>query len=114
MSKGYNKYSHITGNYERRTKGEPQTIAEDLSIKVQNNEPCPCGATRTREVFTNEGTKLLGFPVKYKNCCKGKALFFKTVEDRKLAEEDMNIRNPKRAKDILIEEGKKELIQRSK
>jgi hypothetical protein len=88
-----------------------KTIAEELAIKVRNNEPCPCGATRTREVFINgeKEPKLIGIPVKYKHCCKGKQLFFRTEADRKEAEADMNIRNPKRAKDIIADEATRKL-----
>ena len=89
-----------------------KTLAESLSMKIGNNEDCPCGKTKTREIFTTEGTKLVEVPIKYKKCCRGKSLFFETVEARKLAEADINKRNPKRAKDIIVEEGKKKLSEK--
>ena len=44
-------------------------IEQQLAIKIQNNATCPCKSK-----------------IKYKKCCKGKQLFFKSESDKQRAE----------------------------
>jgi hypothetical protein len=103
------KHSPRTSKLRTKRMVRPQTETERLAIKVQNNDDCPCGKTRPREIFTTEGTKIVEIPVKYKKCCKGVAFFYATPEDQKLAEEDFNRRNPKKYNEIVEEVGVEKL-----
>lgn len=63
-------------------------LEEQLAYKVQNNAPCPCGKTTEALHYVKGKTEPMKAKVrtKYKKCCKGKALFFKTEEDKQHAE----------------------------
>ena len=58
-----------------------------MSIKVGRNNKCPYGKTIDK-IYTDEdgGEQVIPTPVKYKKCCMGKILFFKTKEDAELAD----------------------------
>jgi len=110
------KHSPKTSTNRGKRTGYKQTLTEALAIKPNNNEPCPCGATRTMEVFVegSEEPKLVGVPIKYKKCCKGKAFFYKNEQDRKYAEADFNKRNPKKYNEILEEQRSKQVREKQK
>ena len=65
-----------------------RTLAEQLAIKVQRNEPCPCGAFKILPVMVKGKDEAQGVrvPKKYKECCMNTgALFFKDEETARRA-----------------------------
>ena len=67
--------------------GYLRTAKESMSIKIGRNNKCPCGKT-VDKIYTDEDGRelIIPTPVKYKNCCMGKVLFFRTKEDAELAD----------------------------
>jgi len=66
--------------------GRYQTPKEKAALKIGNNEDCPCGKKRPREVFVKGviKPKIVSIPIKYKKCCKGKFQFFSDADAKRL------------------------------
>ncbi len=52
---------------------------ERKATKIGRNQPCPCGSTQDKNFFIEHTSQVqtIPVPVKYKNCCINKQLFFK-------------------------------------
>jgi len=66
--------------------GYKQSASKALSVKIGRNDVCPCGAT-VDKVFTDElgVEQVIPVRMKYKKCCMGKNLFYKSKEDMERA-----------------------------
>ena len=62
--------------------GTKVSNASRIAIKIKRNDKCPCNKTIDKiyiDEFGNE--QIIPTPVKYKNCCINKQLFFLSEKD---------------------------------
>ena len=76
----------------KRRYGYKMSAVERASLKISRNAACPCG-NKVDKIYTDEEGReqIIPTPVKYKNCCIGKKLFFKDEKTMLLAKQQDKI-----------------------